>query len=316
MKAKALRILRLLFAFSIIGFLFSYIGVKEVLGQLQNIDPLYFLLFLLITYPLIWSSCRKWKLFIPEGSEQPSMNRLMKYYTISYFANLFLPSTLGGDVARSYKLGQYIKSQADALVTTFLERLTGLLAMVIIAFLVILSGVSVVPEFTMSILFVSCLVIFISWVFLSRTGIDLFFRVIRYVQHRVESKVFLNGLVQKVLSVQAVLDKSRTVFWKSLLWSFLFHVLTVLNTYFGARAVGWDEVSFLQLCIVVPLVLLISMVPVTPGGIGVQEGAFVYLLSRIGASSPEALSVALLLRAKTLLLGLLGAYFFMQKEER
>jgi uncharacterized protein (TIRG00374 family) len=313
-KSRIVSILRLALALGILGVLFAYIGAGEVLGQLHNLDIFYLVLFVLVTYPLIWSSCIKWKLFIPEGSEQPSTNRLMRYYTISYFANLFLPSTLGGDAARSYKLGTYLKNQVDALASTFLERLTGLLAMVLIAMMVVLSGISVVPEFSIPVLFISSGVIFISWVFLSRVGANLFFKMVRGVQGRVISRVFLSRVIEKILSVQRVLDNSRTVFWKALVWSFVFHVLTIVNTYLGARAAGWHDVSIVQLCVVVPLVLLVSMVPLTPGGIGVQEGAFVYLLTRIGATSPEALSVAILLRFKTLLLGVLGGWFFLRKE--
>jgi glycosyltransferase 2 family protein len=313
-KSGVFRVLRLALSLSILGALFFYIGVGEVFDQLNNLDPFYFVFFLVISYPLIWSSCRKWKLFIPNSSEQPSTGRLMRYYTISYFANLFLPSTLGGDAARSYKLGRYLKSQTDALAATFLERLTGLLAMVIIALVVVLSGFSVVPEFSVPVLFVSFGVIGVSWVFLSRRGVAVFFAVMRVVQGKVVSRDFLSRIVEKILSVQHLLHASRAVFWKALGWSFVFHALTIGNTYLGAKAVGWDSVSVLQLCIVVPLVLLISMIPVTPGGIGVQEGAFVFLLTRIGASSPEALSVALLLRGKTLLLGVLGGVFFLKKE--
>ena len=34
----------------------------------------------------------------------------------------------------------------------------------------------------------------------------------------------------------------------------------------------------------VPLVLMVGVVPITPSSLGVQEGAFVFLLARIGAS--------------------------------
>lgn len=319
MKSKIVRFLRFFLALSLLVFLVSYVGISDVFSQLHDPDYIYLTLFILVTYPLIWVSCKKWMLFIPEGSEAPSLHTLMRYYTVSYFANLFLPSTLGGDAARSFKLGKRLKNQVDALTATFLERLSGLLAMVIIALVVVLSGASTVNDFKLPIIFVALGVIGLSWVFMSSRGIDLFFylssALIPLRSSEESSQSFLSRLLAKVYAMRPVLEKSKHVFWRSLAWSFVFHLLTVVNTYFAARTIGWETVSFLDLCLVVPLVLLVSMIPLTPGGIGVQEGAFVYLLKSIGASPSEALSVALILRAKTLLLGVIGAWFFFKKEK-
>ena len=54
------------------------------------------------------------------------------------------------------------------------------------------------------------------------------------------------------------------------------------------------------------MVLIVSMVPLTPSGIGVQEGAFYYFLRKLGAAPGEALGVGIILRAKTLLIAVVG----------
>lgn len=298
--------------------LLYYIGFDDLSRQFTSFNYFYFILFLLISYPLIWASCRKWKLFIPDNPEapstMPSTARLMRYYTISYFANLFLPSTLGGDAARSYKLGSFLGSQIDAFATTFLERLTGLLSMVLIALFVVLAGFSVVPEFNYLIIVISLSIIFLSWSFLSEKGNSLFFKFVNLIKLKFTSREVFQNLIEKIISLKRVFDKSRSVFFRALLWSFLFHFLTIVNTYLASLTIGWMEVSILQLCIVVPLVLLVSMIPLTPGGIGIQEGAFLYLLTKIGASPAEALSIALVLRFKTLFLGVIGGFFFLRKD--
>ena len=71
------------------------------------------------------------------------------------------------------------------------------------------------------------------------------------------------------------------------------------------------------LFIVVPLVLLVSMVPLTPAGIGIQEGAFLFFLQRIGATEAQGLGVGVVLRAKVMVIAMLGGllWLYVRKSE-
>jgi uncharacterized membrane protein YbhN (UPF0104 family) len=85
----------------------------------------------------------------------------------------------------------------------------------------------------------------------------------------------------------------------------------VANTKLAADAVGWDAASISGLFVVVPLVLLVSIIPLTPNGIGLQEGAFLFFLERIGAARSEALAVGLIIRAKVTIIGLIGGILWL-----
>jgi uncharacterized protein (TIRG00374 family) len=99
----------------------------------------------------------------------------------------------------------------------------------------------------------------------------------------------------------------RSLLVKVGLLSFLFHILTVVNTVAVASAVGWTTAPWADLFVVVPLILLVGAVPISPQGLGLQEGAFVFFLHSVGASTGEALAIALVLRAKSYVLALFGA---------
>lgn len=59
-----------------------------------------------------------------------------------------------------------------------------------------------------------------------------------------------------------------------------------------ARALGAD-VSVLVLLVATPLTMIVARLPVSVAGLGVFEGGMVYLLTRMGVSSSEALGIAL-----------------------
>lgn len=290
------------------------VGVEEVFVVFADVDWIFVVLLFLVAIPMIWISCVKWLLFIRASGYDAPIGHLMRLYTIGYFFNSFTPSYVGGDIARSVHLGQFIKSQRDALIATFLERFTGLLAMSMLGAIFVACGAEATAGVEAAILIVAGGVILTALVFFSKKAAefttDAGCRVLHILCGRHVAEKFL------VLSKRARsgLERAQSdfgLFCKAMLLSFAFHILTIINTYLAARAIGWDNPSLGGLFIVVPLVLLVGMAPVTPGGLGIQEGAFYFFLQRVGASSAQALSVGLILRAKVVVIAMLGGLLWL-----
>jgi glycosyltransferase 2 family protein len=106
-------------------------------------------------------------------------------------------------------------------------------------------------------------------------------------------------------ALNLVLSNKKTLVF-SLLLSLIFFVSAIFNTMWAGNAVGWSNPSFLDVGSVLPLILIIGALPITPSGIGVQEGVFYFFLHSIGATQSQALAVAVVLRIKWLILSLLG----------
>ena len=60
----------------------------------------------------------------------------------------------------------------------------------------------------------------------------------------------------------------------------------------------------------VPVIFVISMLPISVAGIGVREGSFVYFFSQVGASKPEAFSLSLAVFLQAVGLALLGGALY------
>lgn len=294
--------------------LLSYVGVSQLLQALLNIDLLYLLYLAGLAFMLIWVSCLKWQLFVNASGHECSIWRLMSYYTMSYFFNMFMPSTIGGDVARSYQLGKHLNCYKSAFACTFIERLTGFLAMSLVGAIFVLSGVQLAKGIELAAVVVALISVSISVVLYNRRLFNIIFSIGLYVTRMcrlMRLAARLEGLCPKIF--QAI-DFARQRPWllvKALVYSFAFHGLAAVNVYVVARAIGWHDVSLVDLCVVVPLVLLVSIVPLTPSGIGVQEGAFLYFLTRIGATQAQGLGIGLILRAKNTVIALVGGIIWM-----
>jgi hypothetical protein len=91
---------------------------------------------------------------------------------------------------------------------------------------------------------------------------------------------------------------------------FLNHGLFIITVYLITLSLN-VQVSVILLCIFIPLVALVTMVPISLGGLGVQEGAYVYLFSRSGLSVQESFAVAFLIRAVATLGCIPGGFLYL-----
>lgn len=303
------RSLRVVIALALLGGLIWIAGSRDLLSVFRRLDIGSVLMLFGVSALLIWLSCMKWRLFIRAWGHDAPVSHLMRIYTITYFYNMFAPSFLMGDVARSYHLGKRLENQKDAFVATFLERLTGLLAMVLLGTVFVAIGTRATAGVELAILSASfvtilgTLICFSAYTFrLTHAAGSWFLRLIG--MNRLASR--FESLMTDIAGAMAVARRNETLFFKAMLWSIAFHCGTVLNTYVAARAIGWENPDIGGLCIVVPLVLLVAIAPITPSGIGIQEGAFMFFLQRVGATQPEALAVGLVLRAKNVITALVG----------
>jgi len=214
-----------------------------------------------------------------------------------------MPAYVGGDLVRRWYIGKRV-GQHEALTATILERYTGLVAMVGLAtlFVWIVDGITFEIQVTVVLaalgLFGLTLVALSEWVVVY---LGKFSR--------------LNFIVFHIRKVQAGLrlaKSNKPLLIKTLVLSLLFHCVTVVNVMAAAYAVGWFDPPVWKLFVVLPLILLIGSIPVTPSGLGVQEGAFYYFLHAIGASPAQALGVGVVLRAKAYVLAFIGGLIWLR----
>lgn len=302
---------------ALMGAIIYYCGPTELWRVFQQIDLFQLALLFLVSFILIWISCVKWRLFLRASGSDAALSRLMELYVLGYFVNLFSPSTLGGDAVRSYKLGKDLGNQADSFSATFLERFTGLVAMAVLALIFV--GREELKGFEWAVYIFAGAIFFLSAIIFSNIGFDLFQTSMVAISRLILSDKYivkLEALLIKIKKAASYAHGNNSLILKALVLSFIFHFVAVINTKVAANALGWWDASFAGLFVVVPLVLIISAIPLTPSGIGIQEGAFTFLLHRLGATREQALGVALLLRAKTIVLGIIGGMIWLALEKR
>lgn len=88
--------------------------------------------------------------------------------------------------------------------------------------------------------------------------------------------------------------------------SFIGWIFRGLEWYFVARAIGGMGVSLLDSLLLNPLLTILSLIPITPAGLGIQEAGIVGLLTLLGVSLAAATAFAFLTRFMEIIIDLIG----------
>ena len=191
-------------------------------------------------------------------------------YFIGMFFNLFLSTSIGGDITRGLYLNPAGKTRSSFL-SVFVERATGLLSLIMLSSGVMLSSYGApLPKL-------------LRYGFPAATFLALIFIcILPYVLNRTRTK--MRQLVQEDL----------IIFWKepriavtALLFSVIFHTILVAIHVCIARSLSIRvpiPYHFVTMC----LGSLAGLLP-SFNGIGVRDGAYLYLLSLIGIPKAHAL---------------------------
>lgn len=293
-------------AAALLAVLFRIVDWRASLQTILQIRIPYIGVLLLISFVMNGVSCLKWQLFLTARGMKTSFIQLFRLYLVGYFFNNFMPGSVGGDVVRGMELGREINSRSNSYGSVFLERLTGFIALVAAAIAAAAINPTVIRTTAL-------------WVVIALLGLVLFGTVAFLVSRRLQD---LSVWLLKYVPWRSVAEKARrfldVVFYfrdkprimaLAMFYSLIFHVMAIVNTYAACVALN-IKADILDIAVVIPIALLVSSVPLTVNAIGLLEGAFVYFLGIAGIGAADAFSIALVLRAKNLLMSVLGGLLF------
>ena len=304
--------LRLLLSLSLITFILWKVKWPDLLATVSDINPWYLPPFFLLSFIMIWISCLKWQILLGERNIRVRMGRLFSLYLMGYFFNYFMPGRYGGGLARSYILGREIKTLSESFTSVFLERFTGLTALVAFT---LLSSVVNLDLLGNTAIFIPVLLIVLGYLFLLFL---LFSNKVHRLSARIRDRFPAAGVLDKLIACHLIVLSFRNkgrIIRNTLIISLLFHAMAILNVVLACLCLG-IHIDLFHLALFVPVIQLVCMIPVSINGFGIQEGAYIYLFSLVGVPMHAALSVSLILRAKNIILSLVGGLLFSTGKKR
>lgn len=288
MTATALR----LFIASIIGAFLVIRFDVNLTTLLSGVSDWYFIA-LAAAIPVTISSLisvNRWQIFLRLNGINERLATLWKITLVSQFQGLILPSSQGSDAFRIFYIEQRNpQKRGVAGSTVIIERMIGLLVLcttTLTALQFLPAGNDYFPLFIL-VAIISAAALLAQYILVS----ERIHRCYGGFQSRYLVVQKIIAYIEK-LHAGAVHFPYRKALLPSILLITLYQGSIISVVYLVFRAYGY-EIPFIQHAAIYPIIAILTLVPITIGGLGVREGFFVYFYSMIGVPAHIAIGVSL-----------------------
>ena len=229
----------------------------------------------------------RWTVLLRVQGIAITLFQAVKLTYLGLFYNNIMPGALGGDLLK----GWYITHHSDqarrieAAVTVFVDRLVGLVGMMIIGALAgfTKAGTLSVPLGNSGRTIQVRMLIWGMLALLAIVTILFFSRRIRrgLFLAKLLAKLPFSGVLKKIDGAIRINRAYPGSIFMALLITAVIQSLGIVAVWFLTKALGMDSVTFLHCLIILPVVWLISAAFPVPGGLGIIEFLFLPFFSAI-----------------------------------
>lgn len=304
--------LKMAVSFALFAYVVAKVSPGNVWATMRPADP--FLLGAAAALFLFSSLVGSWlwgRLLRAQGVPIP-WRKAAAYYFVGLFFNNFLPSNVGGDIARISDAAKYADRVSPVFSATLMDRLIGVLAIGLLALLASLAA----PDQTRFIgLYAALVVIFLG-------ALAAFLSIFsRRVLHAFEWPFRVVGLHGAAAAIGRMLDDLHGFRSQggALLAAFLASTIVQISRIYVHYLVGLAlgvRIAAGYYFVFVPVLAALVSLPISLNGLGIREGAAVVLFQMAGLTREQSFTIPFLTYVVSVAVSLLGGLIFVSRPSR
>jgi glycosyltransferase 2 family protein len=287
MKKILLFLLKIGVSFLLLFFLFQRIDISKILGVAAGFRKSYFFYSAIVFFSAYVFAIIRWGMLLSMAQVKYSLKRLIIVSFGSNFFTLIFPSTIGADIVRSLDLGVHTNNLKAVTATVFIDRLSGYIALVIIALVSLLFSYRYIHNPLIYII-IGLLVLVSIFLLLLLFNENVFNRASSFFKNKGK----INEKIEIVYREIFLFRKYPKLLILNLIISILIQLALPLTCWF--LILGLDkQVQLAAILVIIPVITLISSIPITIGGLGIREWSSGIFLTQIGLTQEIGVTLSL-----------------------
>ncbi len=249
----------------------------------------------------------RWRVLLRGLGARPSLGSLAHAYLVGHFFNQFLPSTIGGDMVRGWWMKHTVDSPVQSLTVVGLDRVIGMVGICAVGLLAAVlrpDTIRELPAFWAVLGLATLGLVFLALMSHPRTAA---------LGRRLTVIPLFRPLQETGRTVYDALHtfrRKRAHLMAALLYSMILQLIIIGQ--FVLLSVAFDlPVSRTGLAAIVPVVTLVSLLPLAINGIGLRESALAVLGAPLGLAVGDAIALAWAFIFFTFLYALVGGGLYL-----
>ena len=291
LEGKLSFLIRIAVSIGLIAFMLSRLDLDNMLRFLRRADVSLVLLTLVTVFVDRSFMVVRWMKLVEALDIHVPRLRVVKIFFLSTFFGSFLPSGVGGEAVRAVSFSRLTSRAVESVASVVMDRLLGLLSMLLMGLMSLTVFYRVYPHPAL----VGVVVVLAVGV-VAALGLGLS----RTMHARVLALGKENWLSKATQAMGRYRDRLGTL-GLVLVLSLGVQGLRILQAYFLSEAMDLKTPLVYFLCFIPPI-LVVTMLPISVGGWGTTNVAYVALFSQVGMDRDGAFVLSVLILA----LGVVG----------
>jgi uncharacterized protein (TIRG00374 family) len=298
LRDKLIAALKIAVSVILIAYLLSRVGLANVVEVMRaaSANYLYLLVALAIYFGAITLGSLKWQILLRAQSIDVPLANLLSFTFVGLFFGNFLPTNVGGDFVRGYDLARHTLLPAETAVSVIVDRMLGLIAFVFVA---VVMALLVVYSTGQAALWEVAVIASIVLLGLCALFALMLSNRLRGQIRRLFGTSLLSGLAPLYDRLSAALSSYRRRYAAlALAFTISVVILTIgsLVNYLLSLALG-GGISLLYIFLFTPLITFVLLIPISIGGIGLNQSAYVFFFNLVGVPEDKSLAMSLIMQA-------------------
>jgi uncharacterized protein (TIRG00374 family) len=242
----------------------------------------------------------RWRVLLRVAGVETPLREAVRAYFIGSFSNNFLPTSFGGDIARAWIVSGSRRRLIPVLTSVLVDRISAVWCLFLVAWVAVAADAGAVPRvLVLALLCVTgaSIAAFAGALVVARKGRG-------FLARRLPERV--GAWARELRHTLALYVRQPRPFALASLLGLLFQAAAVGAVFAVARGIEL-HLPFSLAAVSAPLVLVITLFPISIAGFGVREGGMVLVLGAAGYAATDATLLSLTGVAALLLATLPGA---------
>lgn len=250
----------------------------------------------------------RWKYILNYDKIAYNFGKILSITYISTSLGQIMPGGIGPDVLRVYQLKKDNINTVDTASSIIYDRAIGVFSMLVLAFCGSLIATFIGSDIKIPLLLLASIIL-----------ICIGFAIMRYMSrfnYSFRFRLFnkLLNLIQVLMDSLTDFNKLKQLFLPLFAMSLCVQMLRCLLFFMIYDSLG-QTINFIYFAIFIPIVLGVSVLPISIGGLGVREGMLAFFFASMHLKPEISVSAGIMFQLLQIIFSLPGIFYWMYNKE-
>jgi glycosyltransferase 2 family protein len=261
--------------------------------------------------PPLFLMAVRWRILLAAAGVTVPFWILIRLHYLGFFFNTFMPGGTGGDIIKAVYVTRHSSQKTEAATMVLIDRIIGLVGVLMMSAAVVVFDYREVSGIALEVGVISLSLTTSFVLFFSAS----FRKLVRY--DVIIEKLPKSDVLKKVDRALLSLRNKKADLFGALALTIGLQLVVMVAVWCAGHALGIHKAKFVHYVAFVPIGYLFNALPISFGGVGLMEGAYLKLFRDAGvATATQGFMVGVLVRLISLGWSLLGAVSALFPPER